>query len=349
MSITLEQKQKAEAQIKEKRKNIDYDTRDYSIDYLMEKFRTDEFYIPDEYQRQYIWDEVKKVRLIESILLGLPIPFMFFSDSEDGRCEIIDGAQRTQALEEFTSNELTLSELKKLTELNGFKYKDIPDYFQKKFIKTNLRVIILTDETTIDTRQEIFNRINTGGEKANKIEIRRGSYTGDFMDFIKECTQNETFKKICPVSEISKKRYEDLELVLRFFAFLNNYKGFTHRVDQFLDEYVEDNKDTFDKEQFKTEFEGVINFIDLHFPNGCKKTLKAKSTPRVRFEAITVGVGLALRENPNLNPLSMDWLDSDEFRVHTTTHASNSPSRVAGRVEFVRDSLLMGDTDADND
>lgn len=207
MDITLCMKQKAEEQIKEKRNEIDYDTRDYSIDYLMEKFRQGEFYIPDEYQRQYIWDETKKMRLIESILLGLPIPFMFFADVEDGRCEIIDGAQRTQALEEFTNEEdgLVLNNLKKLTYLNGFRYKDIPDYFQKKFTKTNIRVIILSDETTIDIRQEIFNRINTGGEKANSIEIRRGSYTGPFMDFIKECTENTIFKKICPVVQQLKK------------------------------------------------------------------------------------------------------------------------------------------------
>lgn len=341
---------KAEEQIKEKRNEIDYDTRDYSIEYLMEKFRQGEFYIPDEYQRQYIWDETKKMRLIESILLGLPIPFMFFADVEDGRCEIIDGAQRTQALEEFTNEDdgLVLSDLKKLTSLNGFQYKDIPDYFQKKFSKTNLRVIILSDETTIDIRQEIFNRINTGGEKANSIEIRRGSYTGPFMDFIKECTDNTVFKRICPVSATTKKRYEDLELVLRFFAFLNNYQNFNHRVDEFLDEYVEKNQDNFDENEFKKEFENMVNFIDKFFPNGCKKSPKAKSTPRVRFEALAVGVGLALRQNNDLHPTSTEWLESDEFRKHTTTHASNSPIRVSGRIEYVRDCLLAGDKNADN-
>lgn len=350
MDITLEMQKKAEEQIKEKRNEIDYDTRDYSIEYLMEKFRQGEFYIPDEYQRQYIWDETKKMRLIESILLGLPIPFMFFADVEDGRCEIIDGAQRTQALEEFTNEDdgLVLSDLKKLTSLNGFQYKDIPDYFQKKFSKTNLRVIILSDETTIDIRQEIFNRINTGGEKANSIEIRRGSYTGPFMDFIKECTDNTVFKRICPVSATTKKRYEDLELVLRFFAFLNNYQNFNHRVDEFLDEYVEKNQDNFDKNEFKKEFENMVNFIDKFFPNGCKKSPKAKSTPRVRFEALAVGVGLALRQNNDLHPTSTEWLESDEFRKHTTTHASNSPIRVSGRIEYVRDCLLAGDKNADN-
>ena len=104
--ITETQKTAAEEQIRALRKEIDYNTRDYSIDFLIQQFRNDEFYIPDEYQRQYIWNDSDKNRFIESILLGLPIPLMFFSDTEDGRCEIIDGAQRTQAMEEFMSGDL---------------------------------------------------------------------------------------------------------------------------------------------------------------------------------------------------------------------------------------------------
>ncbi len=336
----------AEQQIKELRKEVDYDTRDYAIDFLVQQYRENEFYIPDEYQRQYIWEDSDKNRFIESILLGLPIPFMFFSDTDDGRCEIIDGAQRTQALEEFMQNDLILNNLKKLTELNGFTYIDLPEYFKRKFNKTTMRIIVLSDETTMDIRKEIFNRINTTGRPAKPSEIRRGSYAGPFMEFLKECTKNPIFIKVCPVSEISKKRYEDLELVLRFFAFLNNYKNFTHRVDEFLDQYVEDNQNNFDAEAFRSEFVRMVTFVDKYFPNGFRKTKNAKSTPRVRFEAISVGVALALRINPNLEPKSMDWLESDEFKIHTTTHASNSLARVAGRVEYVRDMLLAGDNHA---
>lgn len=341
-------RQLAEEQIKELRKEINYDTRDYAIDFLVQQYRDDEFYIPDEYQRKYIWEDSHKNRFIESILLGLPIPFMFFSDTEDGRCEIIDGAQRTQALEEFMDNDLMLANLRKLTKLNGFTYQDLPEYFRRKFNKTTMRIIVLSDDTTIEIRQEIFNRINTTGVRAKPSEIRRGSYAGLFMDFLKECTENPIFQKVCPVSKISKKRYEDLELVLRFFAFSNNYQNFIHRVDEFLDEYIENNQTTFNVDQYKLEFERMLHFVDRYFENGFRKTRNAKSTPRVRFEAISVGVGLALRENPSLVPASMDWVNSDEFRIHTTTHASNSPIRVSGRIEYVRDMLLAGDNDASN-
>ena len=339
--ITTEMKKKAEEQIKNLRKEIDYTTRDYSIDFLVQKFREDEFYIPDEYQRQFIWDDDKKSLFIESVLLGLPIPLMFFSDTEDGRCEIIDGAQRTQSLEAFMSNDLELTNLKKLDSLLGFKYDDIPEYFKKKFDKTNIRVVVLSDETTLDIRQEIFTRINTSGVKANPIEVRRGQFMQtDFMKFIKECSEYDVFLKLCPLSETLKKRYEGQELVLRFFAYLNNYKKFEHRVDQFIDDYVDSNKDTFNRDEFLKEFKGMLDFVDKNFPYGFAKSKNAKSTPRVRFEAIAVGVALALRENEKLIVNNVDWIGSDEFRIHTTSHASNSPSRVTGRIEYVRNMLL---------
>lgn len=339
--ITSEMKKKAEEQIKNLRKEIDYTTRDYSIDFLVQKFREDEFYIPDEYQRQFIWDDDKKSLFIESVLLGLPIPLMFFSDTEDGRCEIIDGAQRTQSLEAFMSNDLELTNLKKLDSLLGFKYDDIPEYFKKKFDKTNIRVVVLSDETTLDIRQEIFTRINTSGVKATPIEVRRGQFMQtDFMRFIKECSEDDVFLKLCPLSETLKKRYEGQELVLRFFAYLNNYKKFEHRVDQFIDDYVDSNKDTFNRDEYLKEFKGMLDFVDKNFPYGFAKSKNAKSTPRVRFEAIAVGVALALRENEKLIVNNVDWIESDEFRVHTTSHASNSPNRVTGRIEYVRDMLL---------
>lgn len=339
MEITEEFRRQAEEQIRMLQKEISYDTTDYPIEVLVDNFRKGEFYIP-EYQRNFIWDQKRKVRFIESVLLGLPIPFMFFSDNEDGRFEIIDGAQRTSTLEQFLDNDLELSDLEKLDKLNGFQFNDIPKIFQRKFMKKTLRIIILGEETSIESKQDIFNRINTGGDKALPSEIRRGTYVGPFMDFINECATDQLFNELCPISEIMKKRYEDSELVVRFFAYLNNYKDFDHSVKDFLDEFVSRNMQNFNIERYTSEFNAMLAFVKQYFPYGFRKTLRAKSTPRVRFEAIAVGVALALKEKPDLVPISMEWLDSDDFKKHTTTHASNSPARVQGRIEYVKKALL---------
>lgn len=90
----------------------------------------------------------------------------------------------------------------------------------------------------------------------------------------------------------------------------------------------------------KQRFKSMIQFVDKHFPYGFAKGKSAKTTPRVRFEAIAVGVHLALQANSKLVPGSFKWLESPEFKTHTTTHASNSGPKLRARVEYVRDQLL---------
>ena len=83
--VELEEQQKlAEQQISEKKQDIKFDTRDYVINYLVQQFEAGEFYVPLEYQRQFVWSDKEKCLYIESLLMGLPIPFMFYADTKDG-------------------------------------------------------------------------------------------------------------------------------------------------------------------------------------------------------------------------------------------------------------------------
>lgn len=337
--ITAEMKSSADMQLKKMQKEIEYDTRDLTVELLVDKFKKDEFFVPG-YQRQFIWKSKNKDLFIESVLLGLPIPFMFFGDCEDGRMEIIDGAQRMQTLVQFVDNKLKLNNMDKLSLLKGFAFKDLPEAQQRKFLNKYLRVVILDEDTTNDVRQDLFNRINTRGEKANDSEIRRGSYTGKLSDFIEECSKNEKFISLCPIPEKKALRYERFELILRFFAYTNNYLAFVHDVNKFLDKFLIDNMENFSETQYRQDFENMLDFVEKYFPNGFAKTKTANTTPRVRFEAIAVGVALALKQNPQLEIETVDWLESDEFKNHTTTDASNNQGKLRARVEFVRDKLL---------
>lgn len=330
----------AEAQIKEQQKETKYDLRDFTIDYIVQQFRDDLFFIPD-YQREFIWPEKHRIEFIESILLGLPIPMMFVADIEDGRLEIVDGAQRIQTIEQFSNGDLTLKKLKILDSLEGFTIHDLSTPQQRKFSTKALRMVVLEDSTSESRRQEIFQRINTNSVRARTSEIRRSNYNSKVMKLVIELSNNPKFHKACPLSERLINRREREELILRFLAYSNNYRNFKHEVGGFLDKYLTSAETELDIQVAKQEFENTINFIERFFPNGFAKTKAAKSTPRVRFEAIAVGVNLALRESPDLVPKSMDWLKSEEFLRHTTTHASNSGPKLKGRVEYVKNELLM--------
>jgi len=331
----------ADEEIKRKQNEVKYDIRDFTIGYLLQQFSNDLFYVPP-YQRKFIWNASNKCRFIESVLLGLPIPMLFVAEiEEDGRLEIVDGAQRIQTLEQFIDGSLTLEGLEKLPSLNGFLYSDLLPARQRKLVAKPLRIVVLDDSTPLETRREIFDRVNTSGVRAKPSEIRRGAHHGKFMSFIQECAQNDAFRLLCPMSKTYLDHYEDEELVLRFFTYSDELLNFRHAVDSFLEKYVKENKEQFDKKRLSSEFKNMLNFIEKYFPYGFSKTGTAKTTPRVRFEAISVGVNLALRENPKLVPRPVtEWLESDRFKEITTTHASNSGPRLRARVEYVRDQLL---------
>jgi len=339
--ITIEDKQEADLQIKEMQKQIDYDTKDYTVELMVDKFDKKDFFIP-AYQRGFVWQQKHKTLFLESILLGLPIPFMFFADCEDGRLEIIDGAQRMQTIVEFNKNKLQLSGLKKLTKINGFYFKDLSEAQQRKFLNKSLRIIVLEESTPFSARQDLFYRINTTGMKANDSEIRRGSYSGPFTTFIEKCSCNEQFVTLSPMSKAREMRHERFEFVLRFFAYLNNYNDFDHDVNVFLDAYLILHLEDFNERIFLKEFEMMIKFVTQYFPFGFAKSANAKATPRVRFEAIAVGAALALREKPNLKVKNIDWINSDQFKDYTTSDASNNEGKLKLRVEYVRDQLLKG-------
>ena len=337
--ITIEQKERAVKQLEDLRATVRYDTRDYPVELIVEKFNKGDFEIPD-YQRKFIWDDKDKSYFIESVLLGLPIPFMFWVELDEGKMEIVDGVQRINTLSHFMDNKIKLRDLRKLTELNGFRFSDLGTAQQLKFKNRALRIVLMPSETAENLRQDIFSRVNRSGKKAEPSEFRRGTYPGKLTNFIDKCRNKSIFKDICPLSNTKELRYEGFELVLRFFAYSDNYLDSKHKIALFLDEFLRANQDTFDEERYTVEFNAMCTFVKDNFQYGLAKA-GTKQVPRVRFEAISVGVLLALRENPNLTVNSVEnWLSSNRFEELTTSDASNNPNRLRDRIEFVKECLL---------
>lgn len=338
------EKNQAEDQIVSESILFDYDTKEYPVETIVQKYSEgladdiNELYVP-AYQRDFVWDEKRQSKFIESIMIGIPIPYIFTADRGE-RIEIVDGSQRIRCLAEFIQNKLTLIGLEKLSNLNGFKYQDLTPSRQKRFNRKSLRMILLSEKADVDITNDIFERLNTGSDILKKMEVRKGVYSGPFYEFIKECAKNEQFIKLCPISEKVRKREEGEEMILRFFAYSDRYLNFVHRVDEFLNEFIKDNKTSFDKKTLSREFKNVLDFVDRYFPYGFTKGVSFKTTPRVRFEALSVGTNLALKNKPNLVPGSFDWLESDEFKNHTRSDASNSRPKIKARIEYVRDRLL---------
>lgn len=343
-----------EEQIRKTKQPVDYQTKEFTIEVLVKKFLDgkdedeNEIFIPT-YQRSFVWSNERRSKFIESVLLELPIPPLFIANLEKsvlddfGRAEIVDGSQRIRTLADFINNQLTLESLPKLNALNGHQFKDLELSRRRKILRQGVRVIELSDKANEEVRRDIFERINTGSDELRDMEKRRGIYTGPFYDFIKECAQNDNFKRICPISFAKERREEAEELVLRYFAYCDTYLSFKHDVRKFLDGYLKKHQTNFPKERMKREFLEMLSFAEAALPYGFRKAKDSSTVPRVRFEALACGMTLAQRVKQPLTATSdqiQKWLDSAEFKVHTASDASNSLPRLRGRIEFVRNKLL---------
>ena len=351
--LTEQDFENAEKQIKKLQIPYDYDTKEYPLEVLLYKFDSTDtekstIVIP-AYQRDDIWKDDMKSEFIESLLLGVPIQPLFAAIlDENGTLELIDGSQRLRTIEAFTKDEFRLSGLEKLTSLNGLFYSDFSPARKNKFGLISLRLHVITELADITVRQDIFKRINTTGVKANAPEVRKGSFTGKFYGFIIECAKNELFQKLCPISEDAKKRGGAEELILRFFTYADYGLERKEKGRRLLDNYVieqnrkviEKVKNGFDPNKKRKDFEKMLDFVNKYFDLGFKRAETSKFTPRVRFESISLGVYFALKEEPNLQPVYMEWLDSLQFKEVTTSDSSNNTGRLSARVNFVKDCLL---------
>ena len=138
--------EKLEQEIEQQQRNVSFDTKEYTIEIIVQKYLKDldkeqnEFFVP-EYQREFVWDTIRQSRFIESLMIGLPILYIFLAETSKGRYEIVDGSQRIRTLAAYLNDELVIKGLEKIEDLNKLKFSDLDISRQRKFknISLNLR------------------------------------------------------------------------------------------------------------------------------------------------------------------------------------------------------------------
>jgi len=207
---------------------------------LINRLKYDEIVNPEFQRNANLWTNKQMSRLIESILLKLPLPVFYFDVSDPEKWIIVDGLQRLSTIKKFfVDKKLVLNHLEFLDDLNGKGYDDLGRRFQRIIDDTEFITYQIEAQTPEKVRYSIFNRINTGGLSLNAQEIRQALIQeGKGVNFLKNVCEEETFKKI---AKVSARRRLDRELVLRFIAFkLTHYKDFNfNSMGEFLDEAME--------------------------------------------------------------------------------------------------------------
>jgi hypothetical protein len=197
---------------------------EYSIEYLYKLGRRGRLDLQPNFQRQFVWDILKASSLIESLLLDVPIPPIYLSESDGGEMTVIDGQQRLGSIFAFIDGKFldgkkfALKGLKVLRDLNGKQYKHISTTYQDKFDAASISTIIIKKESDSELKFDIYERLNTGSVKLNDQELRNCIYRGVYLEQLKKLSNDKDFKYIMGL-KTADKRMKDVEYVLRFAAF----------------------------------------------------------------------------------------------------------------------------------
>lgn len=340
----------AERQIVEQSKRIDFYITEYTVEILATKMRDGEYVVP-AYQRKFTWEPERRSKFLESVIMGLPIPFIFFWEMPDGRLEVVDGSQRLRTLEEFVLGDFRLGELEQLSHLSGFCFAELLPSRKRKIRNRSIRGIVLNEHADEAARLDMFERINTGSKIANLAEIRRGALSGPFLEIIIELAQDPTFVRLAPMSEKQVDERGREELVTRFFAYGDGLDGYRDRPSDFIFDYSKKMNEQFREDpaladRYRLRFRQTMSFIDRVFPHGFARTPNGRATPRARFESISLGSFAALEQRPSLAETAAadigaeEWLSSSEFRDITGSDGANAVSRLRARIKFTHDKLV---------
>ncbi|MEJ7931631.1 DUF262 domain-containing protein [Ramlibacter sp. AN1015] len=203
------------------------------------------------YQRRERWSVERKSLLIESFIMNIPVPPVFLYEKEFNQYEVMDGQQRISALKDFYEDDFRLTNLEYWPELEGRTYTTLPEKIRAGIDRRSLSSIVLLKESATDDREVslirrvVFDRLNRGGVRLERQEIRNALFASDFNQLLHSLAQQEQFREAwkIPLDESQAKRnlmfqkMGDLEVVLRFFA-LRHADAIEGPLQQFLDNYM---------------------------------------------------------------------------------------------------------------
>jgi hypothetical protein len=228
-----------EAELEKAEQSISSDSYSMSVGELISSYTNSEIEVHPEFQRIFRWSDYQKTRLIESFLLGLPIPPIFVFQRSGGQWELIDGLQRVSTILQFVGelknkdgsfhSPLVLTESKYLPSLQGIAWKEgiaestgvLPDALKLRFRKSRIDVKIILPKSKEISKFELFDRLNTGGSEATPQEVRSCLLIMEdptFFGWVEHLSQHASFKEAIPLTEKQYQEQYNLELVVRFIA-----------------------------------------------------------------------------------------------------------------------------------
>lgn len=329
------------------------------VDQVVSRIDHEEIDLAPEFQRMAgIWNSQRKSRLIESLLLRIPIPVFYVAADDNEIWSVVDGLQRTSTIYDFVKGNFTLSRLEYLDTLNGRTFEELPRPMQRRIRETQLVVNVIDPGTPEEVMFNIFHRINTGGMTLNGQEIRHALHPGPVRAFLRDLAESDEFLKATHQS-IKVDRMADRECILRFLAFhIDRWEQYTaNDLDGHLGRVMGKINDLKPRQRTKLSADfkkamcaahdifGQYAFRKLYYV----KDDRRRPVSKALFE--TWGVGLARRTNDEISDLVgkrktivrefVKLMKSDWEFERAITYSTGTPTRVRERFQAI-DKLIVG-------
>ena len=306
---------------------------------------------PDFQRLAGIWRRPQKSRLIESLLLRIPIPVFYVAADDDETWSVVDGLQRTSTICDYVAGEFSLRGLEYLRKFDGHRYKELPRTMQRRINETQLTFNVIEPSTPEEVMFNIFRRINTGGAPLRAQEIRNALHRGDVRDYLKQLAESKEFLT-ATCNSISPKRMADRECVLRFIAFhIDPWESYSaNDLDGFLGEVMEEINRMSHKDRLELaqDFRKAMKAADDIFE---QDAFRKRYHPRDRRKPIskalfeTWSVGLARLSDREIEVLvhnrcrvvrkSISLLNNDRDFEVAISYATGTPSRIRRRFRAI--------------
>lgn len=339
------------------------DAIDLSFGEIVNLKRDNEIRIDPEYQRLFRWSDEQRSRLVESVLLRLPIPPIFFIENEDGRYELIDGLQRVSSMAQFIEANVIEKEPLRLVgcdivpELNGQTFNQLPLTLRLQLKRSAVRALIIKRQSRDFLRYEMFKRLNTGGSELSEQEIRNcsarifGPSGIAFYEFLIRLSRKPEFERLTEtLAESDQEKRGREELVLRFFA-ANDGAEFYHGnvadwLNGFMDAVLLGSK-PFDYDEQEARFDRVFGAIERISGEGAfckfKNDKPIGGLAPAYYEAMVCGfahtIDLVESGDPErINAEIIAARQSNEFKQNVGTGA-NKRSKLFGRIQVIEDAI----------
>lgn len=175
--------------------------------------------LDSDFQREEIWKKENKAELVESVLMGLPLPIFYFSQDKYGNLIVVDGRQRLTALFSYMSDNYRLKSLKIMEKVNGYRFSDLSPIQRTRIEDFQIQAHVIMPPTPDRIKFDIFDRVNRGGTRLNRQEMRNALYQGKATRLLKNLAESDIFKDATGKAFVREKRMKDKYILTRYITF----------------------------------------------------------------------------------------------------------------------------------